>query len=1155
MAEFNLTPAQAAAVHHRGGALLISAGAGSGKTRVLVERLMALVAEGHDIDRFLIITYTRAAAAELRGRILDALNDRLRDDPGNPRLRRQTALLLQATIGTIHSFCSSVLRENAHLCGIRPDFRQLDGGEESILRNNVLREVLQARYDDLTADFSALADTLGAGRDDSQLMEVVLDAYDKVQSHPDPEAWLTTQIEAPVPDCDAGQTIWGEPLIRSARANAAFWEGRMLELIQELEAEPKLASAYAPSLRGTAVSLEGFCAALDTGWDAAAAHGAIEFPALGRAPNGMANDPLAQLVKSQRESCKKSMARLTALFDGASRELMNEARAVKPVTDALFRLVRDFSEAYSAEKRKKGVLDFGDLEHLTLRLLTEPDGVSPSDTAKTLSLRFDEIFVDEYQDCNQVQDRIFFAASRNGQNVTMVGDVKQSIYRFRLADPTIFLRKYAEYKDEPGPGEGKRILLSENFRSDSGVLLNANRFFRAVMSPELGDMAYGNNEALKPGANNPAEDGAFRLYVPEYGDGERAKAEPEAVADYVAWLLSADMTVPEGNSRRPLRPGDIAILLRATRNKDGLYAEALKKRGIPAQCLKSADPLRERPEVRWALSLLTVTDNPRQDIPLLTALRSPVWHFSEDELAGMRCADRDGCLYDALTAAAETDGHCAAVLAQLRGWREQSRKLSAEELLSSLYAQTQLYALAEAREPGSGANLDQLLDYARSFAGADCRSLFGFLTRLRESEELGGDKMTAVFGGGDGVIITTIHGSKGLEYPVVILADLMKRFNRMDENAPLLIHPALGAGMKWTDPVRGIRYDTLMRLAIARKLRSESLSEELRVLYVAMTRPKQRLAVFLPVQDREKARKDYLLSESSPLPPELLSGCDSMGKWLLAASLAFGEMGDWAWRDVPKPGEAIPAETAAEAETEGDIPVEEIRAALGWEYPYAAETRFPSKVTATALRDSALAAETAENASELVRREWTARDFAAPAFLRPAELSAAEKGTAMHLAMQYADFAGCETVEGAAEAVRKLREKRMLTPMQCDAVKPEKLAAFVNSEVGKLLQSGILHREFKFSLLAPVRELLGTGAGETLLQGVVDLWAETNEGILLLDYKTDRVTRENQRSRAERYAPQLRAYAWALKKITGKPVIRTFVWFFETDAGVEITAG
>ena len=1150
MAEFTLTPAQAAAVSHRGGALLISAGAGSGKTRVLVERLMALISEGHDVDRFLIITYTRAAAAELRGRILDALNDRLQN-PENQHLRRQTALLLQAKIGTIHSFCSAVLRENAHLCGIRPDFRQLEGGEESILRSDVLREVLQARYDDLTAEFSALADTLGAGRDDSRLAEVVLDAYDKVQSHPDPEAWLDAQIHTPMPDCDAGQTIWGAPLLRSAKANAAFWEGRMLELVEELESEPKLAAAYGPSLRGTAVSLENFCAALDTGWDAAAAFGDIAFEKL-KAVRGMADDPLALLVKSQRESCKKSMAKFTALFDGSSAELMAEAKAVKPVTDELFRLVRDFSEAYSAEKRKRGVLDFGDLEHLSLRLLTEADGVSPSETAKAISTRFDEILVDEYQDCNAVQDRIFFAVSQNGQNVTMVGDVKQSIYRFRLADPTIFLRKYAAYKDEPASGEGRRILLSENFRSDSGVLLNANRFFRAVMSPELGDMAYGHNEALKPGPNNPAEDGAFQLFVPEYGEDERAKAEPEAVADYIAWLLSSGMTVPEKDSRRPLRPGDIAILLRATKNKDGLYAEALKKRGVPAQCLKSADPLRERPEVRWALSLLMVTDNPRQDIPLLTALRSPVWHFSEDKLARMRCADREGCLYDALTAAAETDEACAGVLSQLRAWREQSRKQSAEEFLSGLYAETQLYALAEAREPGSGANLDQLLDYARSFAGADCRSLFGFLTRLRESEALGGDKMTAVFGGGDGVIITTIHGSKGLEYPVVILADLMKRFNRMDENAPLLIHPELGAGMKWADRARGIQYDTLMRLAIARKLRSESLSEELRVLYVAMTRPKQKLAVFLPVQEREKARKDYLLSETSPLPPELLSACDSMGKWLLAASLAFGETGDWAWRDVPKPGEAPLCEEAETPALAENIPTEEVRTALTWVYPHAEETRFPSKVTATALRDSALAAETAENASELVRRAWTARDFEAPAFLRPKELSAAEKGTAMHLAMQYLDFTGCETPVGAAEAVRKLKERRMLTPMQCEAVQPEKISAFVNSEAGRLLRSGVLHREFKFSLLAPVSELLGTGAGETLLQGVVDLWAETPAGIILLDYKTDRVTAENQAARAESYAPQLRAYAWALEKITGKPVVRTFVWFFRTDAAVEI---
>ncbi len=1148
MAEVKLTPAQAAAVAHRGGALLISAGAGSGKTKVLVERLLdRITRDGLDIDRFLIITYTRAAAAELRGRILNALYERLQETPDDRHLRRQTALLLQARIGTIHSFCASVLRENAHLCGVKPDFRQLEGGEEQILRREVLREVLQERYEQLTEAFSALADTLGAGRDDTKLEQVVLRTYEQVQSHPDPEAWLQAQIDAPCPEGDAGDTPWGALLLAKARAAAAFWQMRMLEGVTSLEAEPKLAK-WAQCLRDAAASLESFRLALDAGWDAAAAFGDITFPRP-YTPRGMGDDPLLLPVKSLWDGCKTGMKKLCAMFDGNSAELLMEYRALKPVTDALFALVRDFSAAYSAEKQRRGLLDFSDLEHLTLRLLTEADRMTPSAAAKTISLRFAEILVDEYQDCNRVQDAIFFAVSREGKNVTMVGDVKQSIYRFRLADPTIFLRKYEAYADDPASGEGKRILLSENFRSDGNILRAANRFFSNVMSPQLGDMQYGEAEALKPGPANPAAEDAFQLFVPELGEEKRKKAEPEAVADYVAHLLHSGMTVPVEGGLRPLEAGDIAILLRSTSGRDSLYAAALKKRGIPALCLKAADPLQERTEVRWALSLLAVTDNPRQDIPLLAALRSPVWHFTEEELARIRCRDRRGCFYEALCAAAENDGRCAEVLETLARWRKLARRLPADELIREICAETALYALAEAREAGSSANLDQLTDYARSFGQNGSRSLFTFLLRLREAEEAGDAEMKAVFGGGSGVTVTTIHSSKGLEYPVVILADLMKSFNLTDLNAPLLIHPELGAGPKWVDREKGAEYPTLMRLACRQKLRSENLSEELRVLYVAMTRPKQKLALFCSVADREAARKKYTVPGGLPLPPELLEDSGSMGEWILAASLAFGEAGPWKWLDVPEAAEAPTEEQTAEATEAVSGAAAE---ALGWVYPHEADTRLPSKLTATALRDTALAGETGENASELVQRKFGERDFQPPAFLRPETLSPTERGTAMHLAMQYADWSLCETVSGAEAAIRQLREKRMLTPLEADAADAKKLTAFVTSPLGKLLQSGTLHREFKFSLLAPVRELLGAGEGETLLQGVVDCWSETPDGILLVDYKTDRVSRENLEARAAEYAPQLQAYAWALTKITGKPVLRTFLWFFAADTAVEI---
>ncbi len=1149
MAEFRLTEAQAEAVRHRGGALLISAGAGSGKTRVLVERLLDRIAEGGDLDRFLVITYTRAAAAELRGRILAALRERLRAG-GSPHLRRQLLLLPQARIGTIHSFCSSILRENAQLLEIRPDFRLLEGAEERVLRKETLQDVLADRYEQMSSGFQALVDALSSGESDRALSDVVLDTYDAVQSHPDPAAWLASQAEAAVSFADAGETVWGRALLNRAARLVRFWSGQLESLLKELRAEPQVERGYGPSLRITLEDLGEFALALEKGWDEAAACEPVRFPAL-RGYRGIGDNPAAARVKARREACRDAVKKLAGFFAEDSAAHAEDMAAVSPVTGELLALVRDYAEAFAAEKQQRGLLDFSDLEHLALRLLTEADRKTPSPLGRELSRRFDEILVDEYQDCNRVQDRIFFAVSDEGRNVTMVGDVKQSIYRFRLADPGLFLEKYDSYSDDPGSDRGRRILLPENFRSDGGILRPVNEFFSAVMSREMGELNYGNAEALKPGPSAGDTEGAFRLFVTDQEEG--SVPEEEAVAGYVARLLQSGMTVPEPEGPRPLQPGDIALLLRAAKGRDGVYADALKRLGIPAVCLKSTDDLEDRPEVRWAMSLLQIIDNPRQDIPLLTALRSPVFRFTEDRLAEIRCCRRKGCYYDALLAAAETEEDCRAMLDTLARWRSRSALIPAEELLSELCAETGLRALAEAGEPGSAANLDVLIAAAHDYAEGGREDLYSFLTCLREAREPNRAAVTAGPGGGEGVIITTVHGAKGLEYPVVILADLMHRFNLQDTARPLLVHPELGVGVRRTDRTRGITYTTLPRMAIAEQIRAESLSEELRVLYVAMTRARQHLALFCRVKDRAKAPAKYDAGTGAPLPPEVLEKAVCPGAWILTASLALGGQGDWAWRTPPSAEQAFRARR--EEKRSGIVDPALLRARLDWRYARPADTRLPSKLTATSLRTGFAAVEAAEGASQLRRRRYGPEDFPLPALRERKELDAAEKGSAVHLALQYADLDRCVTLSGAAETLAELARRRLLTKEQCAAVDPAKLRDFCVSDAMAALRRGTLHREFKFSLLAPVREFLGEGEGETLLQGVVDLWSELPEGILLLDYKTDRVTEETQAARAEEYEPQLRAYAWALERITGKKVLRRMIWFFATGQCVEPDPG
>ncbi len=1196
---FLLTTEQSQAVSNRGGGLLVSAAAGSGKTRVLVERLLDRVTrEGRNIDEFLVITYTRAAAAELRSRIAAALSGRLAEQPGDSHLRRQATLVYKAQISTVHSFCSSLLRECGHLLDLSPDFRLCDESEAGVLMNRVLDEVMEKRYEDLDRqkDFTLLVDTMSAGRDDSRLMDIALDIYRKIQSHPHPERWLSEQAGTfELKEMgDASETVWGALLLESAVKQAGYWQGRMEYAVTLASQDEQLLARYAPSLAGSIEALSRFSAAAGGGWDAAAAAAQIPFPALGQVRN--CEHPQAQQqIKAIRDRCKARMAKCAEGFFAGSEDLLTDLRTVSPAVKALMSLVEEFADAYAAEKNRLGLLDFSDLEHLAVRLLTDEKG-EPTELAHEWGGRYAEIMVDEYQDTNEVQNAIFTALSREGKNLFLVGDVKQSIYRFRLADPTIFLGKYHSFTPyyKAAEGEERRVTLSQNFRSRPEILESANYIFRAVMSEEFGEIDYSREEELCPGGSFP-EGECFEtelavLDMSGRAEGEDGKTdknllEARYAAGRIEAMLKEGFQITDGSGGlRKVQPGDIVVLLRSPGTVLHHYVQALSERSLPWEAQGDSDFFAST-EVSVALSLLQIIDNPRQDVPLISVLRSPVFGFTADRLAEIR-AGAQGDFHDALAAGSiRGEQDCREFLTQLEELRFGAGDMSTHQLIWRLYDLTNLPGLFSALPGGEErrSNLLTLYELARRFEESGHRGLYAFLTHLGRLRETGKIVTPPSPGEGSGVRILSIHRSKGLEFPVVFLCGLSHRFNREDMQQPILFHQKLGVGPKGLDTERMVEYTTLAREAVKRRLESEMMAEELRLLYVAMTRAKDKLIMTYAFTSGAAGMGRLGLDAGYPVEPEALKACSCAGDWILLAALCRPEaepLREWAglpssmqdaewglpWRIERV--DCLPLEqeettsagvgSAGEEEAAAAPADEELLERLSWTYPHLALAQVPSKLTATGMKGRFLDAEASEEAgqsapSKQAEKERPLRrpEFAAGS--RP--LTPSERGTALHLAMQYLDFSRTSSEEEISLGVEELVARRLLTPRQGEAVDRRALLAFFTSPLGReLRQAKALYREFKFSILVPASDYYpGAEAGEQiLLQGVVDCWEETGEGITLVDFKTDRVTGREAPLRAEEYRSQLAVYARALTELTGKPVRRRVLWFFSAGKATEL---
>lgn len=1150
MAE-QMTEQQRQAVSDRGGKLLVSAAAGSGKTKVLVDRLLSYLTDTVDpanLDDFLIITYTKAAASELRGKIAAKLTEMIAQQPENRHLQQQLQRLHLAKISTVHSFCSDILREYTYLLDLPADFRVADEEECFELQARVLERLLDEAYANAHNDpeFCAFVDTQGFGRDDRRIPEIILKVYNSAHCHLDPSGWLDWCENVDCGDLeDASETVWGKYLIKDLFAHLDL-QIAAISRCAERAAQSDGMDKVAVLLQSTADQLRELRACKT--WDEISAHRKIDYGRL-VFPKKCTDITLTEQIKAVRDACKTSLEKKLSKFTDESRQLLADHADTMRAARGLINLVRKFTAYYQIAKQRRRILDFSDLEHRTLDLLLGKTRTGITKAAREIATRFREVMVDEYQDSNSVQDAIFDALTQQKQNCFMVGDVKQSIYQFRLADPTIFIEKYNQYvpAESAQPGQGRKVVLSRNFRSCGNVIKTVNDVFSSCMSPEVGGLSYGPEEALNEGVPHiPVNEPEVELYGVEVIEDTYVE-EAAFVADRIEQLLDGTHMVRKGEELRPIVPDDIVILLRSPGSVGYAYQFALEQRGIRCATGTGVDLLQTE-EIQTLLSLLRVINNPLQDIPLAAVLSSRVFCFTADELAQLRAHHKNESIYASVQASSLFKAK--AFLDTLMLLRKSARMDSISKILMRVFALTRIDSIFAALPDGNTRveNLQSFCQIAAAFEAKSSDGLSKFLEHMDHIMERGMAAQTDP-GSSGAVTVMSIHKSKGLEFPVVFLCGLARQFNQESTRAQVLCDKELGLGLSCVNVSQRVQYPSIAKNAIAAKMRAESISEEKRVLYVAMTRARDRL-IMTYSSPRVRKEMDDLSQRMALSDPLLLtSTADCHGRWILMTAIICAHNG-WSLSYVTAPEEAF--RMRQEAVRSGGISDDaqtQIGHGVAFNYGFLSATQTPSKQTATQLKGRDKDSEAAENTNERIHY----RNWRKPSFVdgRP---SATQRGSAIHAAMQYIRFACCDSMEGVKQEICRMVQEGYISQQQALTVDASQIADFFNTETGMCLRNATeVMREFKFSVLSEDEYNPSSDPQDlVLLQGVVDCAWVSDDGIYVIDFKSDNVSQDTLQEAVDRYRCQIDTYAKALSRIYEMPVKSAQLYFFKLNTFVAI---
>lgn len=1186
------TENQRDAIYARGGSLIVSAAAGSGKTAVLVQRVIERITDREnpcDADRLLVVTYTRAAAAEMLQRINDRLSELLEKDPFNQQLRRQQNLLAKADISTIHSFCSRLIREFAGVLDISADMRIGEDGELMVLRNEAMDVTLHEFYGENNLYFNRLASAFSSGRDDVTLRNIILRLYDFLRSHPFSDSWLEEKLGFYSGEKEISETVWGR-IIRDYCLGAAQYGLSVAKLSLELlKEDSKLAASVELLLAGDLAFFSDISKALEEdSWDGIKKKLSGFQRGAFRTPKGYKDHPLAVKLKQNREIIKSTAEEMQKLFAQSEKECEEDIEYLRPVVEQLFRCINRFGENFSALKEKKNLLDYSDLEHYTLQILVKRKGkeITFTQEADRIAQRFDEVMVDEYQDANEVQDLIFKAVSRE-KNLFVVGDVKQSIYGFRQAMPEIFLRRRegcVRY-DRENKSFPAKIVLEKNFRSRSSVTDGVNFVFERLMSKEVGDMEYTSDETLVAGASYPpSQEPGVEVHFVQYQKGvNMCAAEARHIAEQIRKLKHCMRITKEGKQTVP-DFCDFAILLRNANSFFPIYIKELEKYGIPAVYERSEGFLKNR-EVALAMNLLRIIDNPVQDIPLISVMMSPVYGFTPDEMSMLRIYSEAQSLYAAVldvvslykggkkknSPPKETVERFSGFIEELSGYRAMAAVMSCEELISRVYDMTGLEAVmcADLGETAVN-NLRRLREYASAYEANADRGLSGFIRYVDRLFEYGSDLTGAANPqsySANSVRIMSIHKSKGLEFPVCFIGAMSKKFVT-DTSQNVLINSKLGVAMKRTYPELMCRRSTMPREALSIEMKRSEKSEELRVLYVAMTRAKEKLIMLCSSEDVEKELRatGAGMTGAGRIPSHFVREAGSPGKWITMCSLLHPSAGELRrladcediyraeniqrapWKtEIFKYDEEEDQELVKDASAEFSQLSQEaekterlLAQRIAFSYPYRELSDIPVKVTASAVNEK--------------ERKRFFKKLMPPMFLTDKKLTPAEKGTAAHLLLQSCDFSRLE--KDLSGEIARLIDRGVLTSQQGQAIDRDMVRGFVNSSLfARITASGRVMKEYRFSVEIPV-SLVAEEASEKIrdekiiLQGAVDLAFEEKGKLVIVDYKTDRVS--SGEFLAEEYGKQLKLYKNAMEQSTGLEVKSCIVYSLFLGQEIEV---